>query len=963
MDSILQLMTITPHQAKYYAYELSKKCKSDSAEKFGATLLDAKVDLNPHQVEAALFAFKSPLSKGAILADEVGLGKTIEAGILLSQKWAEGSKRILIICPSSLRKQWMNELEDKFYLPSEVIETKSFNKKYKAGNKNPFDNKTKIQICSYHFARNKAEYIQLNSWDLVVLDEAHYIRNVYRSGNKIAKEIQNAIHPFKKVLLTATPLQNKLEELYGLVSFIDENVFGDIKSFRKNFTRKEGGIDFEDLKSRIASICHRTLRSQVTEYINYKNRIPVTETFEPTKQEQELYDSVTEYLQREEIYGLPKAQRHLMTSVLRKLLASSSYAIAGTLESLIKRLNKVIDGQIISLDDWEDEIDENYELYDESVEEWEEDDENLIDDDNLTKEDIENIRKEIQDLEKYLLLANSIEHNAKGEKLILSLDKGFEKLKELKKKKKAIIFTESTRTQRYLNDILQKTHFKDKIVLFNGSNNDEKSSEVYKKWVADKKNIDKISGSKEVDIRNAIVDEFKSDDCQLMIATEAAAEGINLQFCSMVVNYDLPWNPQRIEQRIGRCHRYGQEHDVVVINFLNTQNETDQRVFQLLEEKFNLFNGVFGASDEVLGSIGNGVDFEKRLIEIYKKCRTKEEIKKSFDALQSDLEEQINNNLKSTQTKLFENFDAQVVNKLKTSLENTQKYISKYEQWLWKITKFILQGNANFDDKTLSFLLNTSPVKQVKTGLYTLDKKREDARHYRLSDLLAQEIIEKSKTLETPVVKLNFEYSSCGMKYQELENLKAKKGFLKVANLNLDSNVEEHDLIIFAGATVDGEILKDELCQFLLTLNTNSEEDLHNFNSNKVDKIYQEQKKKHLDFVKHTDTKLLQLEIQKFEKWANDKIESSELELREVKKKIKDLERETRVDNINADDLLEIQKKIRVLDSKKSKLRREIFDIEDKILAERDEMIEEAEKKLERKTTETEIFTIEWELI
>ncbi|NRT15280.1 superfamily II DNA/RNA helicase [Flavobacterium sp. 28A] len=954
-------MTLTPHQAKYFAYELSKKCKSDSSEKFGAVLLDAKVDLNPHQVEAALFAFKSPLSKGAILADEVGLGKTIEAGILLSQKWAEGSKRILIICPSSLRKQWMNELEDKFYLPSEVIETKSFNKKYKAGNKNPFDNKNKIQICSYHFARNKAEYIQLVSWDLVVLDEAHYIRNVYKNGNKIAKEIQNAIHPYKKVLLTATPLQNKLEELYGLVSFIDENVFGDIKSFRKQFTRKEGGIDFEDLKTRISSICHRTLRSQVTEYINYKNRIPVTETFEPSAQEQLLYDQVTEYLQREEIYGLPKAQRHLMISVLRKLLASSSYAIAGTLESLIKRLNKIIDGQEIPLEVWEEEIDENYELYDESVEEWEE--EEIEDDDSLSKEDIQNIRNEIGDLEKYLTLAKSIEHNAKGDKLILSLDKGFEKLIELGAAQKAIIFTESTRTQKYLNEMLQKTHFKDKIVLFNGSNNDEKSKQVYKKWVADKKNIDKLSGAKEVDIRNAIVDEFRSDDCQLMIATEAAAEGINLQFCSMVVNYDLPWNPQRIEQRIGRCHRYGQEHDVVVINFLNTKNETDQRVFQLLEEKFSLFDGVFGSSDEVLGTIGSGVDFEKRLIEIYKKCRTKEEIKKSFDALQKELEEQIKDNLKSTQSKLFENFDAQVVQKLKTSLENTKAYISKYEQWLWKITKFILQENANFNDKTLSFNLNKTGLKNVKTGVYTLDKKREDAKHYRLGDVLAQNIIEKSKILETPINKLLFDYSGCGLKYSELDKLNSKKGFLKVANLNLDSNAEEHDLIIFAGATEDGKILKDEMCQFLLTLNASTEDSEHSFNSNKVDKVYQEQKKKHIDFVKHTDTRLMQLEIQKFEKWANDKIESSELDLREVKKKIKDLERETRVDNLNADDLLEIQKKIRVLDRKKSKLRREIFDIEDKILEERDEMIEEAENKLQRKTTETEIITIEWEII
>ena len=154
---------INKYQAKYYSYELSKRCASDSTEKFGATLFDARVDLNPHQIEAALFALKSPLSRGAILADEVGLGKTIEAGILLSQKWAEGKRRILVISPSSLRKQWHQELADKFYLPSTVIETKSFNNLIKHGKLNPFDNTNSIVISSYHFARNKAEFIQLTS--------------------------------------------------------------------------------------------------------------------------------------------------------------------------------------------------------------------------------------------------------------------------------------------------------------------------------------------------------------------------------------------------------------------------------------------------------------------------------------------------------------------------------------------------------------------------------------------------------------------------------------------------------------------------------------------------------------------------------------------------------------------------------------------------------------------------------
>jgi ERCC4-related helicase/predicted transcriptional regulator len=957
-------MQLTNHQAKYFAYELSKKCKSDSSEKFGATLMDAKVDLNPHQVEAALFAFKSPLSNGAILADEVGLGKTIEAGIVLSQKWAERSRRILIVCPSSLRKQWMQELADKFYLPSEVMETKNFNKKLKEGNKNPFENKDSIQICSYHFARNKADYLKLVSWDLIVIDEAHYLRNVYRGSSKIANEIREAILPYKKILLTATPLHNKIEELYGLVSFIDDSIFGDLKSFRRQFLRLEGGIDFQDLKNRIQQVCHRTLRKQVTEYINYKKRIPITETFTPSDKEQELYEKVTGYLQRERNFALPAAQKHLMTSVLRKLLASSSYAISGTLESLIKRLKKLIEGKEIDLQEFTDEIDEDYELFDVDIEEWEEDEEPL-NQDELSKDDILSIQNEIADLESFLKLANSIQHNVKGEKLKVALDKGFVKLKELGAQPKAIIFTESVRTQKYLYEELQKTNLKDRIVLFNGSNNDEKSKELYLNWVSDKNNKRKVTGSRSVDIRAAIVETFKDENHQIMIATEAAAEGINLQFCSMVVNYDLPWNPQRIEQRIGRCHRYGQEHDVVVINFLNASNETDQRVFQLLDQKFHLFSGVFGASDEVLGSITSGIDFEKQLTEIYKKCRTKQQITDAFDALQERFKDQIDSKVQKTQEKLFQNFDAQVVQKLKTTEDAIKIYINKYEQWLWKITKYLLAGNANFDDRSLSFYLGSEidTLAVAESGTYTLDKKREDAIHYRLGHVLAQKLIQQGKELETPLAKISFNYSSSNLSYTELDKLKSKKGILKVVNLAMHSKAEDLDLIVFAGTTDSNEVLKDEICQFLLTLPSTLEYEIDGVNRSKIDKYYAIQKQKHVDFVKLTDTNLLKNEIQKFEKWANDRITGSEQELKDVKKKIQELERGTRAVGINADDLLDIQKKIRTLDRKKAKLRREIFNVEDAILEERDEMIDDAEGKLNRTTTEQEIFTIEWELI
>ena len=199
-------MSLTPYHARYFAHELTKRSSSASIDSLMSALADAQVDLNPHQVEAALFAFRSPLSRGAILADEVGLGKTIEAGILLSQRWAERRRRLLVICPANLRKQWGQELADKFFLPSAILESKTFNEEIKSGNLNPFD-QPKIILCSYQFARTKEAYVRQTPWDLVVVDEAHRLRNVYKASNKIANAIKAAIADRQKTLLTATPLQ------------------------------------------------------------------------------------------------------------------------------------------------------------------------------------------------------------------------------------------------------------------------------------------------------------------------------------------------------------------------------------------------------------------------------------------------------------------------------------------------------------------------------------------------------------------------------------------------------------------------------------------------------------------------------------------------------------------------------------------------------------------------------------
>ncbi|MEJ5144435.1 SNF2-related protein [Sphingobacterium sp. MYb388] len=915
--------------------------------------MDAKVELNPHQVEAALFAFKSPYSKGAILADEVGLGKTIEAGILLSQKWAEGKRKILIICPSSLRKQWVNELEDKFSLESEVLDIISFNKKTKKGIKNPFDDGKTIKICSYQFARKKAEEIQLTSWDLVVLDEAHYLRNAYKYGNVTAQTIQNAIRDYKKVLLTATPLQNKLDELYGLVSFIDPEIFGDIKSFRRNYVLESGQQDTEGLKQRLESVVHRTLRRDVKEFINYRDRFPITEQFTPSAEEQALYDHVLDYLRQDNTYAFPPAQKHLMQSVIFKLLGSSSFAIGRTLEALLKRLKQLLEDAKIVEDDFYELFLEEYENLNDEVDELDEDE--LDDRPEITIEDKIAIEEEIKQLENFLTLANSIEHNAKGEKLLVALDKGFEKLHEVGAKQKALIFTESTRTQQYLFERLSKEKYQGKILLFNGNNSDSISSQIYRDWLSDDKNARKITGSKAVDIRQALVDAFRSDDYDIMIATEAAAEGINLQFCSMIVNYDLPWNPQRVEQRIGRCHRYGQEFDVVVVNFLNASNIVEARVFELLDSKFKLFEGVFGSSDEVLGSIESGVDFEKRIIEIYKQCRTKEEIENYFNQLQKDFEEEIDQKVKAVQSKLFDHFEASVIDKLKISLSETKVFIEKFEKWLWELTRFYLKNKAKFIYDDFSFILDNGET-------YTLNKKREDAKRFLVNGPVAQRIIGQAKSEETPAAHLEFNLSSAKVNNSAVDKLKSKKGVLKISNLEVNSVIESHSVLLFSGSTEANEVLNDDICRYILglpssVLANNLQHDID------IEELHLKVKTSRLSHLEDTDALLMQREFKKFNNWADDRIFYLENELKDARREEKEIDRKAMQEGLSSSEALQLQEYLAKAKRKVSRLKREMFDREDEIDEERDQLIAEAKQKLNRTITEEEVFTISFELI
>jgi len=909
-----------------------------------------------------LFACKNPLSRGVILADEVGLGKTIEAGLVISQRWAERRRRILIIVPANLRKQWHQELQDKFSLQGLILEAKNYNAIRKQEQRNPFEFQGPI-ICSYQFAKAKADDIKKIDWDLVVLDEAHRLRNVYKTSNVIARTIKEALaRVHSKVLLTATPLQNSLLELYGLVSVIDDRVFGDLDSFRTQFggQGKEGA--FNSLKARLAPVCKRTLRAHVQPYVSYTARRAIVQEFTPTDEERELSTLVADYLRRPNLKALPDSQRQLISLVLWKLLASSTHAIAGALGTMANRLQGILD-KAPEVADLAEELDEDYESLDETADEWNGESGGV---EALRPDERDAIAQEIRELQHFKALAAGVRENAKGKALLIALDRAFEELDRLGAAKKAIIFTESRRTQDYLLSLLADTSYGDGIVLFNGTNSDARAQATYKDWLQRHEGTDRISGSKTADTRAALVEHFK-DRGTVMIATEAGAEGINLQFCSLVINYDLPWNPQRIEQRIGRCHRYGQKHDVVVVNFVDLGNEADKRVYELLRDKFQLFEGVFGASDEVLGAIGAGVDFERRIAEIYQNCRDPAAIKSSFEQLQCDLSGEINEAMVKTRQLLLENFDEEVQEKLRVRAEDSRNTRGRYERMLMDLTQAELKDCAEFDDE--GFHLRKLPaegIDGVDLGRYELPRRTGEAHLYRLGHPLAEWVTGQAKIRQLPVARLVFDYEAYGAPVSTLKPYRGKSGWLSVSLITVEAlgNQEQH--LIVSACTDNGECLFEGDPEKLLRLPaTQFPSPASGGEGSEPPALTSERearKQQRLREIGQRNLGYFEQEVEKLDAWADDLKLGLEQEIKELDREIKEMRR-TASFAPTLEEKVGLQKRQRNLEQARTRKRHEMFLRQDEIDQQRGQLIEELELRLEQKITDTLLFRIYWELV
>ena len=963
---------LTPHQRQYVAWLLTRRAGGDSVESLASTLVDSQVDLNPHQVEAALFACSNPLSRGVVLADEVGLGKTIEAGLVISQRWAERRRRILIIVPANLRKQWHQELQDKFSLQGVLLEAKSYNalKRSQGGKQDrssPFQGASGPVICSYQFAKSKAEDIKAVDWDLVVLDEAHRLRNVYKTSNVIAKTLKEALaHVHAKVLLTATPLQNSLLELYGLVSMIDDRVFGDLDSFRSQFAAQPREQAFAALRTRLAPVCKRTLRRQVRQYVPYTARRALVEEFTPSTEERELSHLVADYLRRPNLKALPEGQRQLISLVLWKLLASSTHAIAGALETMANRL----EGELAAapdLPDLTEVLDDDYEALDETEEERAEEGDQGGKRGSTTPASTANQRnavaQEIAELRHFKALASQVRENAKGSALLTALDKAFAELARLGAARKAIIFTESKRTQAYLLTLLEGTAYGDGIVLFNGTNSDARAQAVYKDWLKRHAGTDRITGSRTADTRAALVEHFKERGT-VMIATEAGAEGINLQFCSLVINYDLPWNPQRIEQRIGRCHRYGQKFDVVVVNFVDRSNEADARVYELLAEKFQLFEGVFGASDEVLGAIGSGVDFERRIAEIYQNCREPQAIRASFEQLQLDLSGEINEAMVRTRQILLENFDEEVQDKLRVRAEDSRAARGKYERMLMDLTEAELAGCASFDEQ--GFVLHRSPEAApdgVALGRYELPRRSGDSHLYQIGHPLARWIAQQAQGRALGPARLVFDHDAHGTQISTLKAYRGQTGWLTLKLVSVEALGEQEQHLVAAACTADGRTLAEDDPEKLLRLPAHEQPaGLFSAPDEVLNADVDARKRALLQGINLRNLGYFDQEVRKLDAWADDLKLGLEQEIKAIDAEIKDVRR-TAATSPTLEDKLTHQRRQRELEGRRSKLRRELFARQDEVEAERNSLIAQLENQLQQHVVEDTLFTIEWELV
>jgi predicted nucleic acid-binding Zn-ribbon protein len=643
-------MVLHGFNRRILAEDLIRIRRPDDLERYSASQRQARIDPNPHQIDAVIFALRRLRDGGCILADEVGLGKTIEAGLVIAQSRAEGSQRILLIVPKSLIGQWQNELANLFSILAQD-DQRSF---ITPG----------VYLVGREFAGSERGAATLGAappFDLVVIDEAHEIfaglhKRYDRDGfydetsdeALMAHRVRGFLRSSAVLLLTATPMQNSLAELWGLVQYVEPTgtLLGDIATFRKVFCDEDDRIlvagQEHELQRRLAVVLQRTLRRQAQEFLDrpFTQRRCRLYQYDMSEDERSLYDDVTEYLLQPSLYAFSGRQRRLLLIGFHRRMASSIPALAASLENVAARLRRMCgmpgndDAAKVTYHDLEDD-DEVEDIFDEAA----------------SGADSSAVRTELTKVEGFIRRAKSLPDDAKARSFQDAMRVVLSPGANGGGSGKAVVFTESITTQEYLRTLLLGMGLRDEeVTMFRGVNDHERAHQAYTRWQQEEgpRFPRGTKPSREVAVRLALVHEFRTRS-RVFICTEAGAKGLNLQFCDTVINYDLPWNPQRIEQRIGRCHRYSQERDVTVVNFIARDNEAHQLTFEILSQKLDLFGKVLDASDTVLHEPRTdapelvvsalSVELESDLRNIYSRSRTLDEVTREIAALRDKITE------------------------------------------------------------------------------------------------------------------------------------------------------------------------------------------------------------------------------------------------------------------------------------------------------------------------------------
>ena len=605
-------MRQTPFHDYYTARTLEALSCEDS---FIPVYASSSNKIYPFQIAAADFALRSPYQKGVVLCDEAGLGKSHEAMLVITQKWLEGRRRILLAVPNAdLLCQWTALMEQFYSVPYTVLSTRAqWDALATEDEPNPFLQEA-VVITTYDFAAVNEEMAGAVPWDLAVFEEANALYAVYQEGNQQAKALKRIAGGAFKLLLTGTPIEKNIMDLYGLIWFIDETVLPDDREFLTRYLRRPER--YPELAELVRPYCFRTLRIQAADYAKVPRRVLLTYEYTPSPQEQMLYDLLYAYVNQPIKLAFPEMDPYDLALRLLGLHGSSTAAILQTIRGVIRRL-----------------------------------------------EQIPNAAGEVAQWREMERAALEVKRDAKAAELLCALKLGFAAMKKRGGARKAVIFTESVETQNMLLPLLESEY---KTTLYRGG--------------TDYSAIQTFKGGGEV-----------------LLTTDNGARGFNLEEAAFVIHYDLPYNTLKLEQRIDRCHRLGQENDVLSLAFINRDNLSDVRKLELASKRTLVSGGVFGLTDSVLGGFTNDLNAGFRDAE--SRLRPRTQVEADYQETLVRNEEENRRAVSAAEDVLFTTFSRELAQRVNLSPRYIDRRANELNEALWRLVKiFFLRYNETNTD-------------------------------------------------------------------------------------------------------------------------------------------------------------------------------------------------------------------------------------------------------------------------